>query len=359
MNRLLRNAVALVAATFVAMSLAACSTTPARFASPPETTSIFVASLRGVSAEDPDMVARRSVPVFALHEVSVPPARPLGQVSRDRIGHDPRIDFIDFGPRPFASEKAMMSALNAKAEALGAPGQVLVFVHGFSNSFDHGLKRIAEIDTDYTAPIAKLLFDWPTDDELLDYGHDLDSARFSRDALEQVIEALGRNGFNRIVLIGYSMGADIVLETLRQMRIGGKDKALSKIGGVAFVAPDVDVEVFVQDAKRIAPLPQPFVVYASPNDWPLRALQRYVYANKPRLGTLEEVDALAGLPVTLITARTGGEPAEARHLASASPLVINAANKAHADLASFADVAANLPGVGVLRTGKAVHVDLN
>ncbi len=299
------------------------------------------------------------MPVFAMHEVSVPPTRPLGRVSREGIGRDPRIDFIDLGARRFASETAMMSALDAEARTLGTPGQVLVFVHGFSNSFDHGIKRIAEIDTDYTTPIAKLLFDWPTNDELLDYGHDLDSARFSRDALEQVIEALGRNGFNRIVLVGYSMGADIVLETLRQMRIGGKDKALSRIGGVAFIAPDVDVEVFIQDARRIAPLPQPFVIYSSPNDWPLRALQRYVYANKPRLGTLEDVDALAGLPVTLITAPTSGEPAEARHLVSASPLVIHAANTARTDLASFAEVAANLPGVGVVRNGKAIHVDLD
>lgn len=358
MNRRLRNVVSLMAAAVLAVTLAACSTILVRVTEPPDTTSIFVASLRGVSADKPGMVARMSVPGFAVHQVSVPPERPLGKVSRNGDGRDPETDFIDLGAQPFASETAMMVALVTEARALGTPGQVMVFVHGFNNRFDHGLKRIAEIDTDYTAPIAKLLFDWPTGDALLDYGHDLDSARFSRDGLEQVIEALGRNGFDRIVLVGYSMGADIVLETLRQMRIGGKDSALARIGGVAFIAPDVDVEVFVEDARRIAPLPQPFVVYSSPDDWPLRALQKHVYANKARLGTIENLDAIAGLPVTVITAPTTGEPAEARHLVSASLSVVHAANAAHADLASFADIAANLPGATVKRDGSAVHIDL-
>ncbi len=354
----LRNAAALAAAALLAVALAACTTTLARYTDPPDTTSIFVASLRGVSPEAPGMVVRQRLPAFSVHDVSVPPKRPLGQVSRNGADRNPRSDFLDLGAREFAGAKAMTAALATKARALGTPGQVMVFVHGFNNSFDHGLKRIAEIDTDYIAPIAKLLFDWPTDDELLDYGHDLDSARFSRDGLEQVIEALDRSGFTRIVLVGYSMGADIVLETLRQMRIGGKDRALSRIGGVAFIAPDVDIDVFTQDARRIAPLPQPFVVYSSPDDWPLRALQKYVYSDKPRLGTIDNLDAIAGLPVTVITAPTSGEPAEARHLISASLSVIRAANAGHADLASFAEIAANAPGAAVARNGKAVRIDL-
>ena len=325
---------------------------------PVRTTEIFVASLRAGIGDDALETRRSDTPRYALHEVSVPPKRPPGRITPDGPNNNPATDFRDLGAIEFDGLAAMTAELDASARALGAPGEVMVFVHGYKNSFDHGLKRIAELDTDYDAPIAKILFDWPSDDALLNYAHDLDSAAFSRDGLERLIEGLADGGFRRIVLVGYSMGADIIVETLRQMRIGGKDEALSKIGGVVMIAPDLDVALFAQNAKRIAPLPVPFTVYSSRTDWPLRSLQRFVYADRPRLGTIEDLSPISHLPITVVTVAASGSVAEATHLASAALPVIEAANARGIDIAEFGPLARTLPDAKVTVVGRAVRVDL-
>ena len=354
---------ALAAGVAFVVALGACSIPTQQFtgAKPiaaAKTTSIFVASLRGGLGDEAAQSERSDMLSFSVHTVSQPPARAPGTLAEDRAGRDPRTEFVDVGATRYAEAKSMMTALAGKAKALGTPREVMVFVHGFNNSFAHGLNRLAEIDADYNAPIAKVLFDWPTDSELLNYAHDLDSAAFSRDGLEQLIDDLAAADFRRIVLVGYSMGADIIMETLRQMRIGKKDKTLARIGGVVMIAPDIDVDVFLRTVSRAAPLPQPFVIYASPDDWPLRTLQDWVYGGKQRLGVVDDISPIAELPLIVVTAPTKGPSGEGRHLATSSTTLIAAANRAGADLASFGPLAKNVPGASVETEGAAIKVAL-
>ena len=76
------------------------------------------------------------------------------------------------------------------------------------------------------------------------YAFDRESANYSRDALEQLIEALELNpNVKEINLVAHSMGNWVTLEALRgrSIRAGRLGK---KIRNVFLVAPDVDVDVF-------------------------------------------------------------------------------------------------------------------
>ena len=97
---------------------------------PTATTSIFVASLRGAPGPGSDLVTRSAGFAYTEHTVSVPPQRLRGRVSPNGPSRYPRIDFFDLATKDYGGSDAFMSALSTRARTLGAPGEVMVFVHG-------------------------------------------------------------------------------------------------------------------------------------------------------------------------------------------------------------------------------------
>ena len=92
--------------------------------------------------------------------------------------------------------------------------------------------------------VAPILFTWPSGGSLVDYVYDRDSAMYSRDALEAVLQALvdSRN-VGSISILAHSMGNYLAVESLRQMAI--RDRGLpSKIRDVMLASPDAAKDVF-------------------------------------------------------------------------------------------------------------------
>ena len=69
---------------------------------------------------------------------------------------------------------------------------MLIFVHGFNNRFDDAVYRFAQIVHDSKAEAVPVLFTWPSrgDVRLRSYTYDRESANYSRDALEELIDQL-------------------------------------------------------------------------------------------------------------------------------------------------------------------------
>ena len=81
------------------------------------------------------------------------------------------------------------------------PGRrVLIFVHGFNTRFEEAVYRFAQIVHDARVDVAPVLFTWPSGGSVTDYVYDRDSAIYSRDALEAVLQALVKDRQRRLDL---------------------------------------------------------------------------------------------------------------------------------------------------------------
>lgn len=236
-------------------------------------------------------------------DISVPPQREAGTIKFPEKGKrpDPRTDFIATHRLEYPSREAFRQAVRQQLASTGMRSHqdAVIFVHGYNNTFAEGLYRFAQFAHDLELPGAYMHFAWPSRGQALAYAADRDSVLFSRDGLQQMIEDTQAAGARQVVLVGHSMGTGLVMETLRQMAIGGKRKELDRIGGVVLFSPDIDVEVFRMQAKAIGELPQPFLIFTSSKDSALKLSARL--AGEPvRLGSLQDARRVSDLEVTLV-----------------------------------------------------------
>ena len=226
---------------------------------------------------------------FADIVVSIPPAsaRQPGDIPLpSSLPGNPERDFVIL--RADRMDLAQAKA-NFDARIKRTPGRrVLIFVHGFNTRFEEAVYRFAQIVHDARVDVAPVLFTWPSGGSVTDYVYDRDSAVYSRDALEAVLQALvdDRN-VDSISILAHSMGNYLAMESLRQMAI--RDRGLSpKIQQVMLASPDIDVDVFRRQIAEIdaGPRPADFTLFVSRDDRAL-GLSSFLARDSTRLGALD------------------------------------------------------------------------
>jgi esterase/lipase superfamily enzyme len=226
---------------------------------------------------------------FADIVVSIPPAsaRQPGDVPLPSLlPGDPERDFVIL--RADRMDLAQAKA-NFDARVKRTPGRrVLIFVHGFNTRFEEAVYRFAQIVHDARVDVAPVLFTWPSGGRVIDYVYDRDSAVYSRDALEAVLQALVKDpNVNSMSILAHSMGNYIAMESLRQMSI--RNRGLSpKIRDVMLASPDIDVDVFRRQIAEIdaGPRPAQFTLFVSRDDRAL-GLSSFLARDSTRLGSLD------------------------------------------------------------------------
>ncbi|WP_294538319.1 alpha/beta hydrolase [uncultured Rhodoblastus sp.] len=224
---------------------------------------------------------------FAEITVSIPPDanRRIGdvQTSSSEVG-DPSKDFVALRTQRVDEADALKVLRQNLRRA--PKKEVLVFVHGFNTRFGEAVFRMAQIAHDSNLIAAPLLFTWPSRGDLFSYTYDRESANFSRDALERLLQTLQRDpDVAEIDILAHSMGNWVALEALRQMAI--RDKRLApKIKNVMLAAPDVDIYVFRKQIAEMGSPRPPFTLFVSRDDEALR-ISRKVWGNVPRIGAVD------------------------------------------------------------------------
>jgi esterase/lipase superfamily enzyme len=226
---------------------------------------------------------------FADIVVSIPPdsQRKVGEVQWPASPPgDPSRDFVTLR----AEKLDLKGAIARFDQQLAASPQrhVLVFVHGYNTRFDEAVYRFAQIAHDSGAPVVPVLFAWPSRGRLFDYVYDRDSANYSRDALEAVLDALVKDRrVASVSVLAHSMGNLLLVETLRQMAI--RHGALpAKIRDIMLASPDIDVDVFRRQIAEIETDDKrpPVTLFVSQDDRALGA-SRLIAGDAPRLGAID------------------------------------------------------------------------
>jgi len=292
----------------VAMLLAGC-TPRGEIALVPEVAamadkrSVFVGTNRAL-ADGPDGFGpeRGKETRFLRYDVAIPLAHAAGELRWPRPGRrpDPGKDFVVADMTPYADAAQFQSALRrALAGQDRGHRDVIVFVHGYNTRHAEGIYRLAQLAHDLKLPGVAVHYAWPSAGEPLVYAYDRDSALFARDGLEALLTEVAATGPDRIILIAHSMGSLLTMETLRQIAIGRRGDLMGRIGGVVLISPDVDLDVFRSQARRIARLPQPFLILTSQRDRAL-AVSALLTGQHERLGHIGDVSKLAEFDVTVL-----------------------------------------------------------
>jgi len=231
---------------------------------------------------------------YASIIVSIPPdsTRKIGAVQWPAtLPGDPGRDFVTVSA-DYLDKTAFTAAVNDAAKQTGR-NKVLVFVHGFNNRFDDAVYRFAQIVHDAKVPAIPVLFTWPSlgTARLRAYTYDRESANFSRDALEELLDMLAKQPrVTEVNILAHSMGNWLTLEALRGRSIRSSRSVASlrsdKVRNVLMVAPDVDVDVFRTELARMGAFRPRIALFVSRDDQALN-LSRFIWGGVQRLGDVD------------------------------------------------------------------------
>ena len=167
------------------------------------------------------------------------------------------------------------------AETTNPHRPLIVFVHGFNNTFETAAERAAlyayDLQPDVSSKAA--IFSWPSKESLFGYQHDEDSVLVSQDRARQVVEILRtHDSASPVVLIGHSMGCRVLTFALRDIELIDSKGKTPKLGHPQFaqlilIEPDVNSEYFRENIPRMRAVCGHVTVYASSHDNALRFSQ--------------------------------------------------------------------------------------
>ena len=165
---------------------------------------------------------------------------------------------------------------------------VLIYVHGYKQTFENATLDAARLSDGIRFHGETIVFSWPSKAGLFDYAYDRESAMWSRDALERVLDAvMSSPTIGRVHIVAHSLGTMLTLESLRQLYARRGDTAADKVGAVVFASPDIDMDVFSSSIPRIGPLAGKITVVTATNDLAL-AVSRRIAGGITRVGAAEK-----------------------------------------------------------------------
>ena len=197
--------------------------------------------------------------------------------------------------------------------------EVVIFIHGYNNSFDDAAYSTGNICRFLGADFVCVVLSWPaggTSGFLFGYNVDRESGEFAVADMRKAIRAIAETkGLAKLHIIAHSRGTDVTASALQQLGIESYAMKSSlgerlRIGNVILASPDIDIDVAATKILTIASDPDlPYgssprprgvfsqgdlhlTIYSSPNDKALE-ISGLLFGSVLRLGQLDPTKRLA------------------------------------------------------------------
>ncbi|UIJ81825.1 alpha/beta fold hydrolase [Rhizobium leguminosarum] len=206
---------------------------------------------------------------FGTARVSVPAGHAFGQIDRRSWVQWLTLKPISDTEFQIQDEKSLSREEFTSAIKNTNPTDALVYVHGFRNTFEDSVFRLAQLVWDTKYQGVPVVFSWPSRGTTAGYGTDYDSAEYSAPSFRELLRTLKQDAHvGTVHVIAHSMGSRVVLQGLLRSDPPLGDKP---IGELVFAAPDVDRQIFTQDIASVRNMAKGITLYANKNDWALFA----------------------------------------------------------------------------------------
>lgn len=183
------------------------------------------------------------------------------------------------------------------------PGRrdVLVYVHGFNQSFETAALDAARLSDGLAFRGETMLFSWPSKNSLMGYMYDRESAMWSRDALEGMLDELIVDpSVGTVHIIAHSMGTMVAVEALRQLYDRRAAAMTNRFGAIVLASPDIDMDSFTSSVARLGSMSRKITVLTAAKDRALGTM-RDMAGGVTRVGIAEK-ERLEALGIRVIDA---------------------------------------------------------
>ncbi|HZQ62466.1 MAG TPA: alpha/beta fold hydrolase [Casimicrobiaceae bacterium] len=145
--------------------------------------------------------------------------------------------------------------------------EVVVFIHGFNNSFEEAARKMAQLTWDLQFDGAPILYSWPSRNRLLAYTQDEDTVQWTAFHLRAFLEELAaRTDAKKIHLIAHSMGNRALTSALQVIAAKRQNAPRPLFDQVVLAAPDIGAQTMELLANEVRPIASRMTLYASDND---------------------------------------------------------------------------------------------
>ncbi len=185
--------------------------------------------------------------------------------------------------QPIASKREFFARLKAATE-LSPSKQLVVFVHGFNNSFESAAESAARLEASFKSPV--LLFSWPSQHETLKYTSDECNVEWSWPDFRILLRDLDEYiGAENIILVGHSMGNRLVMwSTVSRADLANNKPP--KLKSLVLSSPDIDAGTLRAWSALMRTNSDSNWVFISHKDIPLR-LSRGIHGQQ-RAGGIQK-----------------------------------------------------------------------
>ncbi|NNE24404.1 MAG: alpha/beta hydrolase [Rhizobiales bacterium] len=235
--------------------------------------------------------------------VSIPPVHKAGTLEKPRFGAPSTARHFTLHDRAYVdSEDAFKRAVNAELAARPKENRdILLFVHGYNNDFRDSVLHFSQFAHDTGFAGARVLFSWASRGSPVEYFYDRESATIARDGFERTLRLLAQTNVRKVHIMAHSMGNWVAMESLRQLQISGNATLGGKVGEVILASPDIDVDVFKSQMRRLGQPVKPYHLLISRDDRALSLSQR-LSGNLPRVGNFSNDREIAQLGIIVYDA---------------------------------------------------------
>jgi len=263
------------AALLLLLALAGCAAQSAPVAPPAAIRfPIFYATNRGASGAEDSAEGFGAEPgalSYGRAEISIPVDHQVGEIESSSSWGiaSAAASEGDFGVASTASlaPPDFLAGIAEQGRRTG-DGSVLVFIHGYNNSFLDALKRTAQLAADLDWQGTAVVFSWPSRGALLGFNGDRANAEASAAPLRVFLGMLAnRADAGRIDIVAHSMGARVLL-----LALAGFENPRRPFDQIAMAALEMSRDEFIALAPRAAAAAGRVTLYASSSDRPLQVI---------------------------------------------------------------------------------------
>ncbi len=229
-------------------------------------------------------------------EVSIPKTHKAGEMElpkwyRLEFSADPSKHIVLQNIAPFNDIGQFAENLRARL-AKSPKSEIVVFVHGYMNTFDDAALRTAQIAYDLKFEGAAAFFSWPSAGQAAEYTFDENNMEWAIPHLEEYLKTLAqKTKVEKLHVVAHSMGNRLFSRALLSLR---QTNPKLKLNEVILAAPDIDAGIFMRDIAPKISQAGHVTVYFSSKDAAL-ALSNKVHGNYPRAGQGTSLEPMRGI----------------------------------------------------------------
>jgi pimeloyl-ACP methyl ester carboxylesterase len=174
------------------------------------------------------------------------------------------------------SELIWLRRLQERIQRPENDGRLLIYVHGYRNTFESANERGWRLSRLYFADVPLLVVHWPSRYRYQSYSYDEESAEWAQEYLDLLLVKVAGQA-NKITIVGHSMGTRGVLRAVDHLDRTHPELS-SNIRKVVLASPDVDRDTALRRDGIVRRLLQAqgrkMLIYASAKDRALLVSRR-------------------------------------------------------------------------------------